>query len=307
MSGRPPFWYRRGVAEASAFDPQQALLDWYAREQRDLPWRREPSPYRVLVSELMLQQTQVDRVIPYFERFLDRFPTLEALAGATRASVIEAWGGLGYNRRAVYLHRLAQAVCERYLGILPRDRKALLALPGIGPYTAGAILSIGFGEDASAIDTNVQRVLSRYHGRPGPSPSELDALARSLVPPGGAGDWNQALMDLGAAVCRARAPRCLQCPLRAGCRGASDPAIAPKRRQGRFEESTRYYRGRLVAALRSLAPSQTEALSGTVRRLTDLGIAEPATGWETVAKALARDGLAEIQDSPDGPTIRLPT
>src|SRR5689334_19848011 len=137
---------------------QTALLAWYAAHRRDLPWRRDPTPYRVLISEIMLQQTQVDRVIPYFEQFTTRFPDFAALAAAPRADVIRLWAGLGYNRRAVQLHELARIVVERHDGELPSDREALRALPGIGPYTAGAILSIAFGQDEPALDTNVRRV-----------------------------------------------------------------------------------------------------------------------------------------------------
>src|SRR5581483_3414306 len=140
---------------------QQALLAWYGAHRRDLPWRRDPTPYRVLISEIMLQQTQVDRVVPYFAAFMARFPDFKALAEAPRADVIRAWAGLGYNRRAVHLHLLAHEVVERYGSELPVDRQALLGLPGIGPYTAGAILSIAFGQDEPALDTNVRRVVSR--------------------------------------------------------------------------------------------------------------------------------------------------
>lgn len=295
-----------------AFDPQAALLAWYDANRRDLPWRRNPTPYRVLVSEIMLQQTQVDRVIPYFQRFTERFPALPDLAAAPRAAVIGMWSGLGYNRRAVYLHELARVVMERHGGDLPRDRGALLRLPGIGPYTAGAILSIGFGEEAAAVDTNVQRVLARYAFRGAASTADVARLALHLVPLGRASDWNQALMDLGAMICRARAPRCLICPLRDGCRSAGLRATAPRRpdRSGRstvpYAGSRRYYRGRLLAAIRSLGSGQQEPIRGVARQLDLQGVAEPKMGWDVIGRSLERDGLAAIRNTPEGLAIGLP-
>ena len=194
----------------------------------------------------MLQQTQVDRVIPYFQRFVAQFPDFEALAAAPRADVIHVWAGLGYNRRAVQLHELARIVVERHGGELPRDADALRRLPGIGPYTVGAVLSIAFGQDEPALDTNVRRVVARYLFEEEPDAKTLSAATRALVPRGRAGQWNQALMDLGATICVAQRPRCLLCPLRSGCHSAGRVAgpleVAPKR-QSTFAGSSRYYRG----------------------------------------------------------------
>src|SRR5205823_8512178 len=230
--------------EAGLFDPHAALLAWYNGHSRKLPWRANPTPYAVLVSELMLQQTQVDRVVPYFERFVARFPTFEALAGGPRAEVIRLWSGLGYNRRAVNLHQAAAIVVERHDGELPAERAALEAVPGIGPYAAGAILSIAFGHDEVAPDTNVRRVIGRYALGGSPTARAADEAARQLIPPSRAGDWNQALMDLGSALCLNRQPRCLLCPLVSGCRSGGQSRPAAKRNQSRsglYAGSSRFY------------------------------------------------------------------
>jgi len=198
------------------------LLAWYARHQRRLPWRGAPDPYHVWVSEIMLQQTQVETVIPYYQRWLARFPTISALAEAPLQDVLAAWEGLGYYSRARNLHRAAQRVATELGGRLPREPAELLKLPGIGRYTAGAIASIAFGADAAVLDGNVKRVLARAFDFRSDvkSPAGIKALwalAESLVPPGRAGDYNQALMDLGATVCTSRAPACATCPVRSMC------------------------------------------------------------------------------------------
>ncbi len=201
------------------------LLRWFERHKRDLPWRREPrDPYRVWLSEVMLQQTQVATVIPYFERWLRRFPTLEALAAAPLDDVLKLWEGLGYYARARNLHAAAQIVLRDYGGQLPRTVEGLMALPGIGRYTAGAIASLAFGARAPALDGNARRVLSRVFGLSRPTAAELWALAESLLPRGRAGAFNEALMELGATICAPRAPQCAACPLRAMCQARADGA-----------------------------------------------------------------------------------
>jgi A/G-specific adenine glycosylase len=292
------------------FDLHASLLDWYAANRRDLPWRRQPTPYRVLISEVMLQQTQVDRVIPYFERFTSLFPHFTALASAARADVIRAWAGLGYNRRAVKLHELAIAVVDNHSGALPSDRATLLGLPGIGPYTAGALLSIAFGEDQAALDTNVRRVVRRYVFATPPREVELRETAQSLVPMGRAGDWNQALMDLGSSLCSARRPRCLLCPLQPGCANAgrvddeNEVGLAGKR-DVPYLGSTRYYRGRLLAGLRALPEEAAATLEEVRDLLTARGVAEPPAGWLAVGQLLERDGLIACEETPNGVAMRL--
>ncbi len=197
------------------------LLDWYADNRRPLPWRAHNDPYAIWVSEVMLQQTQVATVAPYFQRWLRSFPTLEALAEASEDDVLHHWQGLGYYSRARSLHAGAKAVLARG-GSLPRSAEELRALPGIGPYTAGAIASIAFGLDEPLVDGNVMRVLTRLYALPGdPRKSalgkELWRLARSLLPRGRAGDFNQALMELGAIRCTPKKPLCDQCPLKTHC------------------------------------------------------------------------------------------
>jgi len=197
---------------------RQELLLWYRCHRRDLPWRTAQDPYRIWVSEVMLQQTQVERVRQYYPKFLDRFPTLESLARASLDEVLKAWEGLGYYARARNLHRAAQIVLRDYGGKIPRSREELLKLPGIGRYTAGAILSIAFGQDEPVVDANVRRVLSRLFAiRQAQAHRELEELARKLLPSGQAGLFNQALMDLGATICVAHKPRCLICPLAKPC------------------------------------------------------------------------------------------
>ncbi|MEA2642398.1 MAG: A/G-specific adenine glycosylase [Chloroflexota bacterium] len=288
---------------------QTALLAWYDVHRRDLPWRHELTPYRVLISEIMLQQTQVDRVIPYFERFTERFPDFATLAVAPRADVIRLWAGLGYNRRAVQLHELARTVMETHAGELPADRAALLALPGIGPYTAGAILSIAFGQDEPALDTNVRRVIGRVAFAAPLGPAALSAAASRLVPVGHAADWNQALMDLGSAICLSRRPRCLICPLQAHCRSAG-ATFEPVRREGRppaepFTQSNRYFRGQLLGELRALPPGVVAPLPEIAAHLMARGVAEPKAGWQVVGAELARDGLAVLDEGATGVALGL--
>lgn len=199
---------------------RRSLLAWYGRHRRDLPWRTTQDPYRILVSEVMLQQTQVERVRQYYPRFLERFPTVEELARAPLDDVLKAWEGLGYYARARNLHKAAQIIVRDYGGKIPQDYQTLLRLPGIGRYTAGAVLSIAFGQDEPVVDANVRRVLSRLFAlRRAQTHKELEGLARALLPPGRAGLFNQALMDLGATICIAREPRCLLCPLAQLCEG----------------------------------------------------------------------------------------
>jgi A/G-specific adenine glycosylase len=284
-------------------DRDQAMVGWGERHLRDLPWRRTRDPWAVLVSEVMAQQTGVDRVIPYYERFLARFPTPPACAAAPLGDVLRLWIGLGYNRRAVNLHRCAGAVVDRHGGSVPADVTALLALPGVGPYTARAVLAFAFERDVGVVDTNVGRVLARWEGHP-LRPSEAQARADALVPAGRAWAWNQAVMELGGTVCLPRRPRCASCPMRSWCAWSAAGLVLPDPADGsagvgtgqpRFEGSDREGRGRLVEALcRGPVP------------LADLPV---VMGWpdnparaDRVAVGLLDDGLALR----DGAVLRLP-
>ena len=220
----------------SPHELQRELLGWFGGgAARELPWRRTRDPYAILVSEVMLQQTQVGRVIERYEAWLERWPTPAALARAPTADILRAWSGLGYNRRALNLQRAARRVVE--LGAFPREIAELERLPGVGPYTARAIACFAFDAQVTAPDTNVRRVLERTLG------------AVDVPPPAGrAWEWNQALFDLGAQVCLARVPRCERCPL-AGLCPSRGRVFAPLRRQSRFEGSRRQRRAALVRAL----------------------------------------------------------
>ena len=294
-----------------------ALLDWFAVFGRDLPWRRTRDPYKIMVSEIMLQQTQVDRVIPKYHAFLEAFPTLEALAAAPTAEVIRAWSGLGYNRRAVNMQRAARAVIDEHGGQFPRDVAALLRLPGIGPYTAGAIACFAFEQDVAFIDTNIRRVVQRLFVGPadrapaGEAP--LLAIAQAAVPPGQGWQWNQAIMELGALICTAAAPACWRCPVRAGCRAyaawraddeqvfSAEPAAptprrrVAERREAPFARSSRFYRGRVVEVLRGLPPGESMALPELGRRIKD-DFGDDDLPWlGALVTGLARDGLLALE------------
>jgi A/G-specific adenine glycosylase len=224
-------------------DPQtravfaERLLAWFARHARDLPWRRERTPYRVWVAEVMLQQTRSETVVPYYERFLTRFPTVQALAEAPLEAVLKVWEGLGYYARARHLHAAARQVVAAHGGQFPDTFGDLLALPGVGRYIGGAVASIAFGRDVVAVDGNTRRVLCRALDiredvTRSAAQRELEALAMSLLPPGRAGAFNEALMELGATVCTPRAPGCDRCPLRGVCLAYAqgDPEALPVRR-----------------------------------------------------------------------------
>jgi A/G-specific adenine glycosylase len=216
------------------------LLDWYRQQGRSLPWRGHPDPYAVWVSEIMLQQTRVEAVVPYFDKWMRLFPTVRHLAEASEQDVLNAWEGLGYYSRARNLHKAARIVVEQHYGEVPRDLKALRALPGIGRYTVGAIASIAFNMDEPTLDGNLRRVFSRLFDVNEPADSHageeiLWKLAAAHLPKGQAGDYNQALMDLGATICLPKNPRCLLCPLMEICQARANgtqeqrPVLKPKK------------------------------------------------------------------------------
>jgi A/G-specific adenine glycosylase len=257
---------------------REALLGWYADVGRDLPWRRTRDPYAVLVSEIMLQQTQVSRVAPRFEAWLERWPTAQDLAAASGADVLSEWSGLGYNSRALRLQAAARAIAEHGW---PADEAGLRALPGVGDYTAAAIAAFAYGQVAAAVDTNQVRVLDRWDGAGGRTAREVRDRAIELVSPDAPDAWNHALMDLGATVCMARVARCEACPVAEWCasagfvdpvaeralRGAAGPGVAggaAGSRPQRFEETQRYVRGRIVAALVETGPMDRAVLVGAL-------------------------------------------
>jgi len=275
------------------------LLEWWSARRRDLPWRASRDPWAILVSEVMAQQTQVARVAPRWIEFLQRWPTPSACAASPSSEVVAAWIGLGYNRRALNLWRAAGVVVERHGGALPDRLDELLELPGVGPYTARAILAFAFEADVGVVDTNIARVLARWSGRR-LSRAEVQALADRSVPSGLGWSWNQALMDLGATLCTASAPSCADCPLADRCAWAlgravgspGDPAVGSAGvagRQSRFAGSDRQGRGRLVAALAS-GPLAFEAAAAT------MGWPGDGARAERVLAGLVRDGLVVLDD-----------
>jgi len=285
---------------------RENLIRWYRREQRDLPWRKTKDPYRILVSEVMLQQTQVDRVIPKYRAFLRSFPTVRKLARARTASVIRAWSGLGYNRRAVNLQRAAQVIVRDHRGKIPNDVEALEAIPGIGPYTARAVTTFAMYRYQAFIDTNVRRIVGRVlRGKHYPTQEEEKQLlpdAERLVPPRRPAEWHHALMDLGAMVCKPK-PKCNRCPLRNQCRSYPTIHEQPQRRMtkptAKFEDSDRYWRGKILAALTSTtvsAPLLRKRLPSPISVLR----------LRKLLAVMEKDGLVRMQKVSGKRRFRLP-
>lgn len=290
--------------DADRAELHDRVLDWYAAARRSLPWRDDPAPWRVMVSEFMLQQTPVARVLPMFEAWLTRWPSPAALAAAPSGEAVRAWGRLGYPRRALRLHAAAVAITAEHGGEVPRTYEDLLTLPGVGDYTAAAIVSFAHGGSAVVLDTNVRRVFSRVlSGVQYPSPSVTRAerdLARTLVPDDSrAAVWAAATMELGALVCTARAPRCGECPIADQCawRAAGYPAHdGPARRGQAWDGTDRQCRGRLLAVVREAPESVAKAA---------LDLAWPdAAQRERCLDSLLDDRLIDLTS--DG-RFRLPT
>ena len=299
-----------------------SVLGWYDESGRHLAFRGTTDPYLVLVSETILQQTQVSRGGPAWETFTGRFPTIEALAAASPAEVLRAWRGLGYNRRALNLHRAARIVVDELGGRLPRDVADLERLPGVGPYTARAVAAIAYGLPVGAVDTNVRRVLGRaLAGDPADlRPAELQAIADRVVPPDRPADWTHALMDLGSTVCRPRDPACGDCPLRPACRhvaaarprrgdGAgrataagsppNDTGTAVRERRVPFAATSRWLRGRILDRLREADDPAWTAIAAPIGEHDGPAVA-------AALRALAREGLIELDRTADPPRARLP-
>ena len=276
-----------------------AVLAWGAEWLRDLPWRNTRDPWAVLVAEVMLQQTQIDRVLPRWSVFLERFPDAATCAAGSAGEVVQEWSGLGFNRRAIMLHRCATVLVKEHQGVVPKELLALLALPGVGPYTARAVQAFAFEQDSAVVDTNVGRVLARFAGH-SLKPRQAQDMADASVPVGAGWAWNQAVLDLGSMVCQARAPRCGQCPIAEACvwqgnreKNGPDPApgsagVAGK--QSRFEGSDRQGRGRLVAAL-GLGPVDRNHLAQV------MGWVDDPERAHRVAATVVADGLAQETSS----------
>jgi A/G-specific adenine glycosylase len=268
---------------------RRLVLSWYRRSGRDLPWRRTRDPYRVLVSEVMLQQTQVSRVLPAYRHFLARFPSLRALSRAPLGAVLREWSGLGYNRRARDLHRIARLRADG----LPHDALGLDALPGVGAYTAAAVACFAFGERVAFADTNIRRILGRAVLGRAATDREAVELDRRIGSRRASARWHHALMDIGATICVARRPRCEVCPIRSVCKydGTEERGRA---RQSPFGASDRRVRGAIV---RHLARS-TRAMSLAALRT---GINDARV--TRLVRVLAREGLVEVSSG----SVRLPT
>jgi len=288
------------VAAALPADARAALLAWYDAGGRSLAFRRSRDPYAILVSEVMAQQTQISRVIPAWEAFLGRFPTVAALAAASPADVIRAWRGMGYNRRALNLQRAAIAIVRDHRGRVPADVAALERLPGIGPYTARAVAAIAFGRPVGAVDTNVRRVLSRVLaiGDDAAISVRIQAAADGRT----GGEFGpvsaHALMDLGATICRPRGPRCEACPIAAWCASAGrspEPTrrVRPNPAQIRFTATSRWLRGRILDQLRSAEPGGWTRLGGPIGIHDDASVSRALIGLE-------KDGLVELHPARDG-------
>ncbi len=286
-----------------AADLRAAILRWYLANRRDLPWRRTRDPYAVWVSEIMLQQTRVETAIPFYERFLARFPTVESLARARESAVLAAWSGLGYYRRARNLRAAAAQMVREHAGRLPSERDALRALPGVGDYTAAAIASVAFGRPAAAVDGNVIRVLARIHGLRGARDDgalrrAVTERAEALVKGPRAGDWTQALMELGALVCLPADPRCGACPAAAWCaaRTSGHPdrypgaARAPAPKRGRRVLLLVRARGRVL-----LVPDDADGRAAWTLPWTGLPAPRASTDAPAAAAAAASRGSAGLR------------
>jgi A/G-specific adenine glycosylase len=293
------------------------LLRWYRRNGRKLPWRGQRNPYRVLLSEIMLQQTQVSRVLLKYPLFLKRFPTLEKLARARTSTVIRAWQGMGYNNRAVRLQQLASHVVKNLSGKLPVTPAELGKLPGIGRYTAHAVACLAFKQPLPVVDTNIARVLRRLFPEklkrsnfPRRDANAIWTAAEEILPKSRASDWNQALMDLGSQICTARAPECGACPVSKLCPSAHRPLwtspAAVKREPHRDGVPNRIYRGRIVEVLRSLKRGQHVRVPDIGRRIKSKFGKRDDAWLHQLLKDLERDGLVRLKGNGSTVSVGLP-
>ncbi len=307
--------------DSAAFGPDlsrrrilhRRVLRWYARHRRALPWRDIDDPYCVMVSEFMLQQTQVARVLDHFTRWIERFPDIGALARASRRDVLLAWSGMGYNRRALQLHAAAREIAARYDEVVPADPALLRLLPGFGRYTAHAVACFGYRQRLPLVEVNIRRLLSRLHEnmreeRALLPETDIWRIADALLPPRAFYDWNQALMDFGASVCTARAPVCGSCPLRTDCPSAG--MLRPAAREARVgsaaavrEVPRRIYRGRVVEFLREANGHCADA-ARLHEFLFDIRGDEERARLLDILATLQRDGMLRVLRGADEADIR---
>ena len=276
---------------------ERKVFLWWDKERRDFPWRATRDPWEILVSEFMLQQTQASRVIEKYHVFLNRFPDPTSCANSSPGEVIELWSGLGYNRRAINLHQSAKVISTKYQGVVPNELQSLLELPGIGDYTARAILAFSFEKDVAVVDVNVKRVFSRLKGKV-MSMKEAQVNADQNLPAGEGWRWNQAMIEVGATLCTARITHCCACPFETTCiwtkdQTKPDPAISPKEMRQKpdsFEGSDRQGRGKLISALRDKA-----VLKKDIPKI--LGWINDPERCSRVLQKLEKDGLIVIDKS----------
>lgn len=279
---------------------QQTILVWYKQSGRQLPWRQTTDPYKILVSEMMLQQTQVDRVIPKYDAFLKQFPTVTSLATAQTADVLKMWSGLGYNRRALYLQKCAQTIKEKYNGKFPKTTQELLALPGLGIYTAAAVQSFANNKDIVVIDVNIERIFKRiFYGRI----ESVKAIAQHILPEGESRNWHNALMDIGALFCAAKNPKCDLCPVKSLCASANNKerieVTWQKKKVVPFKESDRIVRGTILKLLTKENKQEQEHI---YKQLLNQNIMREKEKFNEILVQLEKDGLVRRE----GDVISLP-
>jgi A/G-specific adenine glycosylase len=273
---------------------QETILTWYKKEGRKLPWRETTNPYKILVSEMMLQQTQVDRVIPKYHAFLKQFPTPKILAEASTADVLKVWSGLGYNRRALYLKKCAEAIVSEHNNMFPETKEALQALPGIGLYTAAAILSFAYNKDITVIDVNIERIFKRVFFTK--IDNNVEAIAQHALPQNQSRDWHNALMDLGS-ICTATNPECHVCPINKLCDSNNNQeritATWKKKKVVPFKESDRIVRGTI---LKILTKHNKLSINKTIAILESINIKRTKEKFHQIIKQLEKDELVVEQN-----------
>jgi A/G-specific adenine glycosylase len=284
----------------------RSILQWYQHHQRKLPWRNTHNAYRVLVSEIMLQQTQVSRVLIKYPEFLKQFSSFASLAASTSAEVIRAWRGMGYNNRALRLRQIAITITNEFHGRLPHDIEALQSLPGIGKYTAHAVACFAFEEQVPVVDTNIRRILRRIYGS---KANHIDdwQLAMLALPRRRAYDWNQALMDLGAMVCTASNPDCGHCPIQRFCTSAHKVKPIAKMKATIHVIPNRIYRGRMIEVLRNASDHHPVELHKLGKQIKKNFAASDIPWIETLALRLQRDGLVAITTKRGKTFLSFPT